>query len=125
MHWKVIDESESGKEGPVEVDTESESGQEFNAELVAGRFTEAMREYTEMIVNYQSENKQDPATNRAMMAMTRTIKRSLKCAPATHQNQMQTLPVFIFYNYQFKSPCTNQTFETEKLQMRCMQQSLQ
>ena len=99
---EVIDESESGKEGPVEVDTESESIQEFDAKLVAGRFTEAMREYTEMIVNYQSENKQDPATNRAMMAMTRTIKRSLKCAPSTHQNQMQNFGKFTVANSRTK-----------------------
>ena len=75
------------EEVPVEVNTDS--GQEFDSELVAKRFTEAMREYTEMIVKNHSENKQDPATNRAMMAMTRTIKRSLKCAPSTHQTQMQ------------------------------------
>ena len=74
----------------AEDNDESIKGQEFDADLVAGKFSEAMRAYTEMILKHHSENKQDPATNRAMMAMTRTIKRSLKCALSTHHNQMNT-----------------------------------
>ena len=65
----------------AEDNNESIEGQEFDADLVAGKFSEAMRVYTEMILKHHSENKQDPATNRAMTAMTRTIKRSLKCGP--------------------------------------------
>ena len=65
----------------AEDNNKSIEGQEFDADLVAGKFSEEMRVYTEMILKHHSENKQDQATNRAMTAMTRTIKRSLKCAP--------------------------------------------
>ena len=65
----------------AEDNNESIEGQEFEADLVAGKFSETMRVYTEMILKHHSENKQDPAKNRAMTAMTRTIKRSLRCGP--------------------------------------------
>ena len=58
----------------AEDNNESIEGQEFDADLVAGKFIETMRVYTEMILKHHSEKKQDPATNRAITAMTRTIK---------------------------------------------------
>ena len=34
------------------------------------------------------ENPQDPSANKAMLAMTKTLKRSIKCVPLTIQSQM-------------------------------------
>ena len=48
----------------AEDNNESIEGQEFDADLVAGQFSEAMRAYTEMILKHHSENKQGPAKNR-------------------------------------------------------------
>ena len=70
--------------------------------VVAGRFREAMKAYTEMIVSHHSENSQDPATNKAMMAMTRTIKRSLNCTPSTHQSMMHNFGKFTVANSRTK-----------------------
>ena len=48
----------------AEDSNENIEGQEFDADLVAGQFSEAMRAYTEMILKHHSENKQGPAKNR-------------------------------------------------------------
>ena len=57
-----IDEKVVGVEDEsvtAEDNDESIKGQEFDADLVAGEFSEAMRAYTEMILKHHSENKQD------------------------------------------------------------------
>ena len=74
----------------MEVEDSEEDREEFDADLVAKNFSDAMNSYRDMILCQQSKAKQDPATNKAMMAMTKSLKRSMKCTPATHQNQMHT-----------------------------------
>ena len=52
-----IDEKVVGVEDEsvtAEDNDESIKGQEFDADLVAGKFSEAMRAYTEMILKHQS-----------------------------------------------------------------------
>ena len=39
-------------------------------------------------MQYHVENPQDPSANKAMLAMTKTLKRSIKCVPLTIQSQM-------------------------------------
>ena len=60
----------------------------YDAELVARKFSEAFDAYKAEILGQHAENPQDPAMNKAMMAITRSMKRSLKCKPLTMQSQM-------------------------------------
>ena len=49
---------------------------------------EILDEYKAKILQYHVENPQDPSANKAMLAMTKTLKRSIKCVPLTIQSQM-------------------------------------
>ena len=69
-------------------DEESEEEDEFNAELVKQRLSDAMDDYKNMILKMHDENPQEPKTNNAMMAFTKTLKKSLNCTPLTIQTQM-------------------------------------
>ena len=60
----------------------------YDAELVRRKFSEAFDAYKDEILRQHAENPQDPAMNKAMMAITRSMKRSLKCKPLTMQSQM-------------------------------------
>ena len=44
--------------------------------------------YTEKILNLYATNVQDPSMNKAMMAFTKALKKSLNCTPTTIQKQM-------------------------------------
>ena len=44
--------------------------------------------YKNLIINYHSKNPQDPSHNKAMIAMSKTLKRSINARPLTLQNQM-------------------------------------
>lgn len=82
----ALSETNSSK---MEVDDEDEDDrEEFDSDLVAKNFSDAINSYRDMILSHHNKEKQDPGTNKAMMAMTRSLRRSMKCTPATHQNQM-------------------------------------
>ena len=49
---------------------------------------EILDEYKAKILQYHVENPQDPSAKKAMLAMTKTLKRSIKCVPLTIQSQM-------------------------------------
>ena len=66
----------------------SDEEESFDTQLIRRNFSEAFEEYRNKILEYQSNNPQDPSINRAMIAMTKTLRRSMKCLPATIQNQM-------------------------------------
>ena len=61
---------------------------EFNNELIREKFANAMDAYKEKILNLHVTNAQDPSMNKAMMAFTKTIQKSLNCTPTTLQKQM-------------------------------------
>ena len=77
-------------ESTMDVEGSDDDRAEFDAELIAKNFSDAMNSYRDMILIHQSKNKQDPATNKSMMAMTKSLKKSMKCTPLTHQHQMHT-----------------------------------
>ena len=52
------------------------------------RLANAMDAYKEKILNLHATNVQDPSMNKAMMAFTKTLKKSLNCTPTTIQKQM-------------------------------------
>ena len=66
----------------------SDEEESFDTQLIRRNFSEAFEEYRNKILEYQSSNPQDPSINRAMIAMTKTLRRSMKCLPAIIQNQM-------------------------------------
>ena len=69
-------------------DEDSSTEEEYNADLVRERFIAAIDSYKDQILNHHENNLQDPATNNAMMAFTKTLKKSLNCKPTTWQKQM-------------------------------------
>ena len=71
----------------VEKDSD-EDKQEFNDEVVRERLSEAMDAYKEKILSLHTNYLQDPAMNKAMMAFTKTLRKSMKCTPSTLQKQM-------------------------------------
>ena len=81
----AFDHSENEDDAKDDVSDEEES---FDTQLIRRNFSEAFEEYRNKILEYQSSNPQDPSINRAMIAMTKTLRRSMKCLPATIQNQM-------------------------------------
>ena len=81
----AFDHSENEDDAEDDVSDEEES---FDTQLIRRNFSEAFEEYRNKILEYQSNNPQDPSINRAMIAMTKTLRRSMKCLPATIQNQM-------------------------------------
>ena len=81
----AFDHSENEDDAEDDVSDEEES---FDTQLIRRNFSEAFEEYRNKILEYQSSNPQDPSINRAMIAMTKTLRRSMKCLPATIQNQM-------------------------------------
>ena len=81
----VFDDSESDDAAE---DVGSDVEEVYDSELVRKRFAEALDEYKTKILDYHVENPQDPSANKAMIAMTKTMKRSMKCLPLTIQNQM-------------------------------------
>ena len=70
------------------VDEDDNETEEFDSDLVATNFSEAMNAYRDKILDEHRNARQDPATNKAMMAMTKSLKRAIKCTPTTHQHQM-------------------------------------
>ena len=71
-------------------DEGSETEEAYDSEQVRRKFAEALDEYKSKILDYHVQNPQDPSANKAMIAMTKTMKRSMKCLPLTIQNQMHT-----------------------------------
>ena len=57
----------------------------YEAELVAKKSL-MPHAYKGESLRHHAENPQDPAMNKAMMAITRSMKRSLKCKPLTMQS---------------------------------------
>ena len=68
----------------------SDEVESFDSQLIRN-FSEGFEEYRNKIPEYQSNNPQDPPVHRAMIAMTKTWRRSMKCLPASIQNQMYNL----------------------------------
>ena len=62
----------------------SDEEESFDTQLIRRNFSEAFEEYRNKILEYQSSNSQDPSINRAMIAMTKTLRRSMKCLPAQY-----------------------------------------
>ena len=85
MLHDVFDDSENDDAAE---DVGSDVEEVYDSELVRKRFAEALDEYKTKILDYHVENPQDPSANKAMIAMTKTMKRSMKCLPLTIQNQM-------------------------------------
>ena len=71
-----------------EKDKDSDEDDEYNAELVKERLINALDAYKDKILNLHQENLQDPSMNKAMMAFTKTLNKSLRCTPSTIQKQM-------------------------------------
>ena len=85
MLHDVFDDSENDDAAE---DVGSDVEEAYDSELVRKRFAEAFDEYKAKIIDYHVKNAQDPSANKAMIAITKTMKRSLKCLPLTVQNQM-------------------------------------
>ena len=56
--------------------------------MVRERLINALDAYKDKILNLHQENTQDPSMNKAMMAFTKTLNKSLRCTPSTLQKQM-------------------------------------
>ena len=67
-------------------DNGSDEEKLFDCELDRRKFSEGSQDYRNKILDYQSNNPQDNFANKYMIAMTRTLRRSMKCLPATIQN---------------------------------------
>ena len=78
----AFDKSENEDDAENEA---SDIGEGYDSEQVRRKFAEALVEYKTKILDYHVENPQDPS---AMIAMTKTMKRSMKCLPLTIQHQM-------------------------------------
>ena len=61
---------------------------ETNTHRSISNFSDAINSYRDMILSHHNKEKQAPGTNKAMIAITKSLKLSMKCTPATHQNQM-------------------------------------
>ena len=68
----------------------SDEEESFDSQLIRN-FSEGFEEYRNKILENQSNNPQDPSVNRPMIAMTKTLRRSIKCLPASIQNRMYNL----------------------------------
>ena len=55
----------------------------YDAELVSKKISEAFDAYKAESLRQHAENPQDPAMKKAVMAITRSMKRSLNCKPLT------------------------------------------
>ena len=71
-----------------EKDEDSDEDDKYNAELVKERLINALDAYKDKILNLHQENTQDPSMNKAIMAFTKTLNKSLRCTPSTIQKQM-------------------------------------
>ena len=69
-----------------ECDEEEEP--EFNEDIVRERLANAMDAYKEKVLNLHATNLQDPRMNKAMMAFTKTLNKSLDFTPTAIQKQM-------------------------------------
>ena len=67
---------------------DSEENDEYNAEIVRQRLVNALDAYKEKVLHLHQENTQDDNMNKAMMAFTKTLNKSLRCTPTTIQKQM-------------------------------------
>ena len=65
-----------------------DNAQIFDSELVAANFVKALEDWKNNVVDQHQTNTQDKQTNKTMMALTRTLKKSLNCIPTTLQHQM-------------------------------------
>ena len=83
----LVDSEESDDEGDPDNEG-SENEDTYDSEVVRRRSEAAFDEYKAKILQYHVENPQDPSANKAMLAMTKTLKRSIKCVPLTIQSQM-------------------------------------
>jgi hypothetical protein len=80
---EVNDEDiEMGEEDMFEDEDNEEQIEEINENYV-----KAIEDYTRKVVNMHSAT-QDPGMKKAMVAMTKTLKKSMKCTTMTLQNQM-------------------------------------
>ena len=85
---EIEDQSDKEKE-----DMGSEDEEEYDADLVAKRFAEAFDSYKAEILRQHARNSQDPSINKAMMAITKNMNKSLRCTPLTLQNQMHNFAI--------------------------------
>ena len=65
-----------------------EDEQVFNDAVVRESLSQAMDAYKEKILSLHTNNLQDPTMNKAMIAFTKTLRKSLKCTPSTLQKQI-------------------------------------
>ena len=89
---EIKDEIENQSDEEKE-DMGSEDGEEYDADLVAKRFAEAFDSYKAEILRQHARNSQDPSINKAMMAITKNMNKSLRCTPLTLQNQMHNFAI--------------------------------
>ena len=91
LHESILEDDEAivQMENVMEEDEDSDTEEEYNDELIRKRFSEAKDAYKNKAISHQMQNPQNPSSNKAMMAMTRTLFRSVNCTPLTFQNQMQ------------------------------------
>ena len=64
-------------------DKGGEEEEMYDTELVSKKFSEAFDAYKAESLRQHAENPQDPAMKKAVMAITRSMKRSLNCKPLT------------------------------------------
>ena len=90
MHESILEEDPAILEAePAIENTDTDTDEEeYNSELVRNRFSKAMDDYKEKILGLHESHPQDPSTNNAMMAFTKTINKSLKCTPTTLFKQL-------------------------------------
>ena len=67
----------------IQQDESDDTAQIFDSEIVAANFVEALEDWKNKVLDQHQTNTQDEQTNRAMMAMTRTLTKSLNCIPTT------------------------------------------
>ena len=61
--------------------------EKYDADLVAKKFADAFDCYKAEILRQHAQNSQDPSMNKAMMAITKNMNKSIRCTPLTLQNQ--------------------------------------
>ena len=91
---EVQDNIECANEEDQEMqDMGSKDEEEYDADLVAKKFADAFDCYKAEILRQYAQNNQDPSMNKAMMAITKNMNKSIRCTPLTLQNQMHNFTV--------------------------------
>ena len=69
--------------------------EKYDADLVAKKFADAFDCYKAEILKQHAQNSQDPSMNKAMMAITKNMNKSIRCTPLTLQNQIKCIVLLL------------------------------